>query len=355
MRPTRTRIIVRTTLLALGVVALLAAHSWIFKPLRIDWFYARTFAQFALHGATPELARASLATLLRYDRGDLDREGRLEYDTLDYVLSMQLEGDAARQLHARRDAPADPAYYAWCVRRHTATELTPNQAHELGVAQVQRLHAQVDAAAQQRRQGTAADPVPRRVVWRGTEQAVPLAAAAGAVPRMTWARYAIAEAAQAEAHDADFFAAYRAGAALFAAQAGAQAATGDDLAYLQDVLQRAVYGVVDSGLHERRWTHEQARAYLLVHGAPSATEAAQMIERVLAHPGRALAAPVGLHQLLELRDRAAQALGAEFDLGQFQSELLRHGALPFGVLEAAIDAWIAGRQAAVQERPFAGG
>ena len=146
MRRTRQRWTV-CALLGLGLAALLAAHTWFFKPLSIDWFYARTFARLALHNESAELTRASLATLLRYDRATLDPEGQLAYDTFDYVLSMQLEGEALRQRHP---LPGDPAYYAWCVRWHTGTELTPRQVHELGVAEVKRLEARIDDLAHRR-------------------------------------------------------------------------------------------------------------------------------------------------------------------------------------------------------------
>ncbi len=120
-------------------------------------------------------------------------------------------------------------------------------------------------------------------------------------------------------------------------------------------MQAAARGVVDSGIHARRWTPEQASVYLLAHGALPADAALRAIDHIVAHPGEALAAPAGLRKILGLRDRAMDALGSDFDLEQFHREVQRHGALPFDVLDDAIDAWIARRQAAAQQRPFAGG
>lgn len=111
--------------LLLGAAALLA-HTWYFKPLRIDWFYARVFASFALNkpellsslrilppwadfygraldDVSPEAQdraarqlREAHATLLRYDRASLDAEGRLSWDTLEHFLRLQVEGEAWR-------------------------------------------------------------------------------------------------------------------------------------------------------------------------------------------------------------------------------------------------------------------
>ena len=346
-------------LLGLGLAALLAAHTWFFKPLSIDWFYARTFARLALHNESAELTRASLATLLRYDRDTLDREGQLAYDTFDYVLSLRLEGEALRE---RRPLPGDAAYYAWCVRWHTGTELTPHQVHELGVAEVERLEARIDDVASRRGLVKAETGAPagsarpweppfsgtgeiRRVGWDGSGLPMSLAGATEP-PRRTWAQYAIREAAQGKARAADF-AAYRDGLALYAAhfaqQAGVSREPLEEIAQLRHATESAALGVVDGGVHEQSWTRDQAQAYLLAHSILGAAAAAAAIEHLLAHPGQALAAPIGLRKIIELRDRAAVALGAQFDLGQFHRELLGHGALPLGVLESAMDAWIARR------------
>ncbi len=108
---------------------------------------------------------------------------------------MQLEGAALREHGTARD---DPAYYDWCVRWYTATYMTPNQAHELGVAEVERLEAQIDAVMNRRAppsaDATGAQRI-HRVSWNGTVPSAPLADAATA-QRMTWAQHAIREAAQ---------------------------------------------------------------------------------------------------------------------------------------------------------------
>jgi uncharacterized protein (DUF885 family) len=104
---------------------------------------------------------------------------------------------------------------------------------------------------------------------------------------------------------------------------------------------RAARLVVDTGLHAKGWTREQAIAYFLDNVPQSEVVAVQEVERYIAIPGQALSYKIGEIKIRELRAKAEKALGAKFDIRAFHDELLAHGSVPLGVLEAAVDRWIA--------------
>ena len=108
---------------------------------------------------------------------------------------------------------------------------------------------------------------------------------------------------------------------------------------------RAARLVVDTGLHAKRWSREQARAYLLAHTALSAHEVATEVDRYIGWPGQALSYKIGEITIRELRARAEQALGAHFDLRAFHDAVLALGSVPLGLLEERIAAWIAAQGA----------
>lgn len=114
---------------------------------------------------------------------------------------------------------------------------------------------------------------------------------------------------------------------------------------LQGGLWRAARLVVDTGIHARGWSREQAIAYLVENLGASRAEAEAETDRVIAMPGQALAHKTGELKILELRRRAEAALGPRFDVREFHAEVLRDGSVPLDVLEARIEAWIATGQA----------
>jgi len=114
---------------------------------------------------------------------------------------------------------------------------------------------------------------------------------------------------------------------------------------LNDEMLRAMRLVVDTGIHARGWTREQAIRYMLDNSGMSETEVTAEVERYIAIPGQALAYKLGQLKILELRARAEAALGARFDLKDFHAQVLMTGALPLTVLERKIDDWIAARRA----------
>ena len=109
---------------------------------------------------------------------------------------------------------------------------------------------------------------------------------------------------------------------------------------------RAARLVVDTGLHAKRWSREQARAYLLAHTALSAHEVATEVDRYISWPGQALSYKIGEIRIRALRARAQSTLGARFDLRAFHDAVLALGSVPLGLLEQQVDAWIAARLAA---------
>jgi uncharacterized protein (DUF885 family) len=114
---------------------------------------------------------------------------------------------------------------------------------------------------------------------------------------------------------------------------------------LDDEMLRAMRLVVDSGIHAKGWTRDQAIKYMLDNSSMGKTDATAEVERYIAIPGQALAYKMGQLKILELRARAEKALGPKFDIREFHERVLMTGALPLTVLEKKIDDWIAAKQA----------
>ena len=604
MKRALTWVLTALTAIVLAVV-LLVTHTSHFKPLRLDWFYTRVFATFAmdspemlssfgvlprwldffssrLDDASPAHARKvmadmkdNLAVLESYDRADLDRDGKLSYDTLHYFMTMQVEGEpylshafpvnqldgiqatlpdfmvqvhriaspedaenyiarlrrfpvkfgqvlermklseskgivpprftvekvlqqmrafiatpqrqhrlyldmrdklaalpagtpddatrarlladteaalreqvypAYRSLIAHFDAlrgtaltndgawslPDGDDYYAWAVRMHTTTDFTPQQVHSLGLAEVARVGAEMDAILKQ--QGLEEGSLGERVMRLSArpEQKYPdteegraamlaqyravideaskgLGSAFSMRPRLALRVEPVPAALQAtapgayyqpgafdgsrpsvffvnmravsetpkfsmrtlahheglpghhlqiavamELEDVPFFrkvipfSAYQEGWALYAerlaSELGWEKTQLDKLGRLRDDMMRATRLVVDTGIHYKRWTREQAIAYMLENTGMPEDDVTAEVERYFVSPGQALAYKVGMLTMLSLREHAQQELGDKFDLKAFHDEVLTHGALPLKVLEHVISDWVAMRK-----------
>ena len=113
-----------------------------------------------------------------------------------------------------------------------------------------------------------------------------------------------------------------------------------NLGRLQSELFRAVRLVVDTGIHEKRWTREQAIAYMLEKTGMGQVEVTSEIERYIVEPGQACAYKVGMLKIQELRGRAQQQLGEKFDQREFHDVVLKNGGLPLEILEEQVDAYL---------------
>ncbi|MBL8141642.1 MAG: DUF885 domain-containing protein [Acidobacteria bacterium] len=118
-----------------------------------------------------------------------------------------------------------------------------------------------------------------------------------------------------------------------------------DFGRLTYAMWRAARLVVDTGLHAKGWTRQQAIDYLASQTALSIHECTTETDRYIAWPGQALSYKMGELKIRELRARAEQALGPRFDVRRFHDELLAHGPVPLPVLERIIDAFIAKERA----------
>ncbi|WP_291206224.1 DUF885 family protein [Hyphomonas sp.] len=143
------------------------------------------------------------------------------------------------------------------------------------------------------------------------------------------------------------FTAYTEGWALYAERIAAtdmgmydEDALGD-LGRLKAEMFRAVRLVVDSGMHAKKWSREEAIVYMKEKTGQSEDEVVREIERYVVWPGQATAYKTGQLSILAARARAEAALGDKFDLRQFHEAVLGNGAMPLGILDKVVDEWIA--------------
>jgi uncharacterized protein (DUF885 family) len=129
---------------------------------------------------------------------------------------------------------------------------------------------------------------------------------------------------------------------------------GEELGLYQDPYQyfgmlgaemhRAIRLVVDTGLHSKGWSREQAIQYSLDNEAESEASIIAEIERYMANPGQALSYKIGQLKIRELRANAENALGTRFDIREFHNQVLETGCVPLALLEAKINTWVAGQK-----------
>ncbi|MGH8220098.1 MAG: DUF885 domain-containing protein [Steroidobacteraceae bacterium] len=145
------------------------------------------------------------------------------------------------------------------------------------------------------------------------------------------------------------FNAYVEGWALYAEQLGDELGLYDHdpfgrLGYLQSIQFRACRLVVDTGLHAKRWTREHAIQWMVEHNGNPVDAARGEIDRYCAWPGQACGYQIGHLQIDGLRRKAKTALGARFNLKDFDDALLTSGSVPLTVLNSVMERWIAARR-----------
>lgn len=148
---------------------------------------------------------------------------------------------------------------------------------------------------------------------------------------------------------ASFFTAYVEGWGLYSESLGKEMGLYDtpekQMGRLSFEMWRACRLVVDTGMHAKGWSKEQAVAFMTDNTALSAANIEAEVNRYIAWPGQALAYKIGELKIQQLRKRAEAALGNRFDLRHFHDAVLTQGAVPLDVLERQIDGWIATEKA----------
>jgi uncharacterized protein (DUF885 family) len=329
--------------------------------------------------------------------------------------------------------PDGAAWYAYIVRKSTTTDLTPQQIHEIGLAEVKRIRAEMDTLiAGTGFQGTFADFVRflhtdprffydkpedlvegyRAIAQRADHQ---LAALFGTLPPLSYRVLPIpADEAKAKAtayYEPGSLTANRPGScfvntydlkarpkwemealALHECLPGhhiqvsiAQAikvpkwrnyhdytpfvegwgvyaeSLGEEIGFYRDPyskfgqltyeIWRAIRLVVDTGIHAKGWTRQQAVDYFRANTAQNDRAIEVEIDRYILSPGQAVDYKIGELKFKELRASAQKELGAAFDIRAFHDEVLRHGAVPLDLLEQNVKAWVAARRSAGSAPP----
>ncbi len=142
----------------------------------------------------------------------------------------------------------------------------------------------------------------------------------------------------------NWFGAYGEGWALYTESLGKELGLYNDpyqyFGMLGNEMHRAIRLVVDTGLHSKGWTREQAIKYSLENEAESEASITSEIERYMAIPGQALSYKIGQLKIIELRKKAQMELKEKFDIKVFHQKVLESGVMPLALLEKKINAWI---------------
>jgi uncharacterized protein (DUF885 family) len=143
------------------------------------------------------------------------------------------------------------------------------------------------------------------------------------------------------------FSAYTEGWALYAERVADELGVYEDdaagrIGLLQSELFRAARIVVDTGIHHKRWTREQATKWMIENAGERPVGAQREIDRYCVYPGQACSFMVGATSIRSIRESARQRMGTKFDVRDFHDLVLRPGPTPLDVLQAAIEQWAAG-------------
>ena len=140
-----------------------------------------------------------------------------------------------------------------------------------------------------------------------------------------------------------FFNAYTEGWGLYAERLGWELGLEDpasNLGRLQALLWRAIRLVVDTGIHTRQWTREEAITYMTAKTGLPERDMTTEVERYIVMPGQACAYYLGYLKILALRQKAESMLGSAFNLKEFHDVILNHGSLPLSLLETIVNAYM---------------
>lgn len=144
-----------------------------------------------------------------------------------------------------------------------------------------------------------------------------------------------------------FYGAYTEGWALYAERLakdmGFYLEPMSDFGRLHDEIWRSARLVIDTGIHAKQWTREQAIDYFRQNTPLSEGDMVTEVERFFVNPGQALGYKIGMMKILELRARAKQKLADDYDIREFHDVVIGRGAMPLPILESQVDAYIAGK------------
>lgn len=146
-----------------------------------------------------------------------------------------------------------------------------------------------------------------------------------------------------------WYSAYGEGWALYAEHLGKDMGFFEDpymdFGRLSYELFRAVRLVVDTGLHDQRWTREEAIEYMMENTPMTEGDITPEVERYIVWPGQALSYKIGMMTILDLREQAMERLGDDFDYGGFHDAVLTAGTIPLPLLRTRVESWIASVEA----------
>ena len=361
-----------------------------------------------------------------------DRARRIATQQIAPALERQIKQLEAERAVATNDAgiwarPQGDDFYRWALKASTTTTLSPDEVHELGRSEIERLHARMDTILKQvgypqgsvgeRMRKLAEDPrykfsagdagraeimafIDDRLRWireqmprafhhvvnpnmevrRLPPEEEPGAPGAyggagsidGKIPGRFWinlrttdlhSRYSLADLTFHEAipghiwqgeytHQMPLirqmlsFNAYSEGWALYAEQLADELGAYENdpvgrLGYLQSIAFRACRLVVDTGIHAKRWTREQAVRFFVEVNGSNPLEVASEVDRYCSWPGQACGYKVGHSEINRQREKATAALGQRFDLKAFNDAVVLGGNVPLDVLGTNVSSYIA--------------
>lgn len=113
-----------------------------------------------------------------------------------------------------------------------------------------------------------------------------------------------------------------------------------DFGRLAMELWRSIRLVVDTGIHEKKWSREEAIDFYVQNSPNAESDAVKMVERHIVMPGQATAYKIGMNKILELREFAENELGEDFDIKEFHEVILTNGSVPLNILEEMVVEWV---------------